>query len=225
MTRRLYLFDIDGTLLNTGGAGGKAMRAAFEALWSKREGFANVEFSGRTDYAIFRQASRQAGMAGEDFEENLRRFRRAYYRRLPGSLRINAGRVLPGVIDLLEELSRDSAATLAVGTGNFRAGAGYKLRHYGLTKYFQTGGFGDSTEDRSELIAQGIRTASRRYGRHDTVFVIGDTVHDITAAKDNGAIAIGVLTGSVDEATLSGAGADLVLSDLTGAFGRLSRPD
>jgi len=202
------------------------MRAAFSALWDReKEGFSNIEFSGRSDYAIFRAALTQAGHFGDSFEEDLKRFRRAYYRRLPGSLKANNGLVLPGVIELLERLKGESDATLAVGTGNFRAGARMKLRHYGLDHYFVAGGYGDRTEDRAELIAQGIRAATRLRGRHDTIFVIGDTVHDITSAKANGAIAIGVLTGTTKEKTLEDAGADLILSNLEGAYTRLARPD
>lgn len=224
--KRLYLFDIDGTLIASGGAGGKAMRAAFDALWQReREGFANIEFSGRSDYAIFRSALKQCNLLGDSFEDDLRRFRRAYFRRLPGSLQANTGRVLPGVFDLLERLKPDSGATLALGTGNFRGGARLKLRHYGLDSYFTTGGFGDRTEDRAELIAQGIRSATRQHGKHDTVFVIGDTVHDITSARANNAVAIGVLTGTTSEEALSNAGADLVLPDLLDAYRHIARPD
>jgi phosphoglycolate phosphatase-like HAD superfamily hydrolase len=100
-----------------------------------------------------------------------------------------------------------------------------KLRHYGLHEYFIAGGYGDHTEDRSELIAQGIRAATRLAGRHATVFVIGDTVHDITSAKANRAVAIGVATGTATADTLSEAGADLVLPNLLGAYSMLARPD
>ena len=86
-----------------------------------------------------------------------------------------------------------------------------------------TGGYGDTTEDRAEMIAQGIRAATRSIGRHGSVVVIGDTVHDITAAKANNAVAIGVLTGNVDEKTLSDAGADMVLPTLEDAYSRLGR--
>jgi phosphoglycolate phosphatase len=224
--RRLYLFDIDGTLIQSGGAGGKAMRAAFSALWDReKEGFSNIEFSGRSDYAIFRAALTQAGHFGESFETDLARFRRAYFRRLPKSLAVNNGVVLPGVFPLLDRLKTDTGATLAVGTGNFRAGARMKLRHYGLDHYFAAGGYGDRTEDRAELIAQGIRAATRLAGRHATVFVIGDTVHDITSAKANGAIAIGVLTGTTAEKALSDAGADLILPNLEDAYRHLGRAD
>lgn len=224
--RRLYLFDIDGTLITTGGAGGKAMRAAFRALWEReREGFSNIEFSGRSDYAIFRSALIQSGNMSDDFADDLRRFRRAYYRRLPGSLVANQGVILPGVIDLLNQLSTVENVTLAVGTGNFKAGARAKLRHYGLDHYFRTGGFGDNTEDRAELIAQGIRSANRLVGRHDVVYVIGDTVHDVTSAQANGAVAVAVSTGTVSPETLAAVNPDMLLSDLVGAYEKLTRID
>ncbi|MGE0057501.1 MAG: HAD family hydrolase [Dehalococcoidia bacterium] len=225
--RRLYLFDIDGTLISSGGAGGKAMRAAFAALWEReREGFSNIEFSGRSDYAIFRSALTQSNNHAEErFEADLRRFRRAYYRRLPQSLVANTGVVLPGVFELLDRLKQDPEATLAVGTGNFKAGARMKLKHYGLYDYFVAGGYGDRTEDRAELIADGIRAATRLRGPHDVMLVIGDTVHDITSAKANGAIAVGVLTGTTAQKPLEDAGADLILPNLVDAYEMLTRLD
>jgi phosphoglycolate phosphatase-like HAD superfamily hydrolase len=224
--RRLYLFDIDGTLITSGGAGGKAMRAAFDALWKReKEGFSSIEFSGRSDYAILRSALKQCDLLGDSFPDDLRRFRRAYYRRLPGSLVRNSGVVLPGVVELLDRLKRDSDVTLAVGTGNFKTGARMKLQHYGLHHYFVAGGYGDNVEDRAELIEQGIRAATRVAGKHDVTAVIGDTVHDITSAKANNAVAIGVLTGTTAQKTLEDAGADLVLANLENAYETLSRLD
>lgn len=220
--RRLYLFDIDGTLITTGGAGGKAMRAAFAALWGNGGAFSNIEFSGRSDYAIFRQALVQVGLFGENFAADLRRFRRAYFRRLPASLAANQGVVLPGVVELLQRLAATKNTTLALGTGNFRRGAYHKLNHYRLDHYFRAGGYGDTTDDRAQLIASGIRAANRLHGRHHTVLVIGDTAHDVTAAKANGAVAIAVATGSVAADTLAAAGADLVLEDLVDAYDHLA---
>jgi phosphoglycolate phosphatase-like HAD superfamily hydrolase len=216
--RRLFLFDIDGTLITTGGAGGKAMRAAFTALWHDQAAFSNIEFSGRTDHAIFRQAYRQAGLPEDGFHVAMTRFRRAYFRRLPASLAANKGVVLPGVSELLRRLADSGAGTLAVGTGNFRTGARHKLSHYGLDGFFVTGGYGDDTEDRNELVERGIRAATRLAGRHDVVFVIGDTQHDVTAAKANGAVAVAVATGTATEEQLSAAGADVVLTDLRDAY-------
>jgi phosphoglycolate phosphatase-like HAD superfamily hydrolase len=224
--KRLYLFDIDGTLITSGGAGGKAMRAAFDALWGReKEGFSSIEFSGRSDYAILRSALKQCDLLGETFPSDLARFRRAYYRRLPSSLVRNSGVVLPGVVELLDRLKLDDDVTLAVGTGNFKTGARMKLRHYGLHDYFVAGGYGDNTEDRAVLIEQGIKAATRFAGKHDVTVVIGDTVHDITSAKANNAIAIGVLTGTTAQKTLEDAGADLVLENLVDAYETLSRLD
>ena len=217
MSRRLYLFDIDGTLVATGGAGSGAMRAAFTAVWGLADGFSGIEFSGRTDRAILRDALVAAGLDNGAFAADLRRFKRAYFRRLPRMLEASRGRVLPGVEPLLASLAADRRATVALGTGNFRVSAGQKLRHYGLDHYFRVGGFGDSTEDRVALIAQAIRTADRAVGRHATVFVIGDTVHDVTAAKANGAVAVAVATGTASGDELAAAGADVVLPTLESA--------
>jgi phosphoglycolate phosphatase-like HAD superfamily hydrolase len=212
--RRLYLFDIDATLISTGGAGSSAMRIAFAALWGHEDGFKGIEFSGRTDRAILRDALHATGLENGSFDEALQRFKRAYFRRIGRELAARDGVVLPGVVPLLRQLEEDDGATVGLGTGNFRVSAGIKLSHYGIADYFQFGGFGDKTEDRATMIEQAIRSATRAAGRHETVFVIGDTAHDIRAAKANKAIAVGVATGTVSEAELTAAGADFVLATL-----------
>jgi phosphoglycolate phosphatase len=162
------------------------------------------------------------GHSDGNLADALRRFKRAYYRRLPQTLVSHQGRVLPGVLDLLEQLKVEDRATLSLGTGNFRNSAGIKLRHYGLYDYFhKPGGFGDRTGHRPTLVAHGIAAANRTFGKHRTVFVIGDTVHDIAAAKANGVVAVGVATGSASADELAAAGADLVLPTLEAADGLL----
>lgn len=223
--KRLYLFDIDGTLIFSGGAGSGAMRAAFAALWGLEDGFRGVEFSGRTDRAILRDALAASGVTNGSFRDDLRRFKRAYFRRLPRLLSATRGRVLPGVERLLSGLAADDRATVALGTGNFRTGAALKLAHYGLHRYFdfRFGGFGDATEDRAALIDAAIRSAQRAAGRHTTVFVIGDTAHDVTAAKANNAVAVAVATGTASAPDLEAAGADFVLTTLESAARALER--
>ncbi len=218
--RRLYLFDIDGTLISTGGAGSKAMDAAFTALWDQKDGFARIEFSGRTDRAILRDALTAHQCSDGPFEDDLHRFKRAYFRRLGGTLASSKGAVLDGVRDCLEALAGDERATVGLSTGNFRTAAGMKLGYYGIRGYFQMGGFGDEAENRADMVAQALRRA-RRFGKHATTFVIGDTVHDITSAKAHGAVAVGVTTGPASEEELSRAGADIVLSSLGDAPKRL----
>ena len=119
---------------------------------------------------------------------------------------------------LLEALSEDGDATLMLGTGNFRTSAGIKLRHFGIDRYFRGGGFGDRTGHRPTLVGQGIRAANRIAGKHATVFVIGDTVHDVTAAKANNAVAVAVATGVAPRSDLEAAGADIVLDTLEEAM-------
>ena len=222
-SKRLYLFDIDGTLLNSGGAGSAAMRAAFERVYGIEDGFAKVEFSGRSDLAIITDALEAIGVCGDDLAEAVRRFKRAYYHALPPMLIDRKGTVLPGVNQLLEDLSCDDGCTLMLGTGNFRTSAGIKLRHFGIDRYFRGGGFGDRTGHRPTLVGQGIRAANRMAGKHGTVFVIGDTVHDVTAAKANNAVAVAVATGLASRADLEAAGADIVLDTLEEAMAHIGR--
>jgi phosphoglycolate phosphatase len=222
-SRRLYLFDIDGTLLNSGGAGSAAMRAAFHRVYGIEDGFASVEFSGRSDLAIITDALDAIGVRGEALRDAVRRFKRVYYRCLPEMLVERKGRLLPGVDRLLDDLSCDGDCTLMLGTGNFRTSAGIKLRHFGIDRYFRGGGFGDRTGHRPTLVGQGIRAANRMAGKHGTVFVIGDTVHDVTAAKANDAVAVAVATGVASRAELEAAGADIVLDTLEEAMAHIGR--
>ena len=220
-SRRLYLFDIDGTLLNSGGAGSAAMRQAFHRVFGIEDGFATVDFAGRSDLAIITDALAGIGLGDGDLVEAVRRFKRHYYRCLPAMMVERRGTLLPGVKQLLEGLSEHTSNTLMLGTGNFRYSAGIKLKHFGIDTYFRGGGFGDRTGHRPSLVAQGIRAANRIAGKHGTVFVIGDTVHDVMAAKANDAIAVAVATGVVPRAALEVAGADLVLDTLEEALAHI----
>jgi len=212
--RRLYLFDIDGTLLSTGGSGRAAMASAFEAVFGVKDAFREVEFTGRSDLAIAHDALRAAALANGDVTALVSRFKRAYVRHLPRLLHDSSGSLLPGVVEILARLNADQAATVSLGTGNFRASATIKLRHYGINQHFRYGGFGDRTTVRAGIIEQGIRSANRAAGKHGTVFVIGDTVYDIAAAKANGAVAVGVATGLPSREELETARPDILLDTL-----------
>ena len=121
---------------------------------------------------------------------------------------------------MLQRLGQDPAAAVGLAMGNFRHSAQMKLGHYGLATFFSGGGFGDRSEDRGAMVAEAVR-AFRRHCRHDTVFVIGDTVHDIRSAKANRVVAVGVTTGTYAGEALSEAGADIVLASLEEAEGRI----
>jgi phosphoglycolate phosphatase-like HAD superfamily hydrolase len=135
------------------------------------------------------------------------------------------GHVLPAVEATLTELAKDGRAVNMLGTGNFRGGARHKLRHYGLDGFFdfRGAGFGDRTDDRAAMIGDAVRSANRLYGKHHTVFVVGDTEHDVEAAKLNGLIAVAVCTGTASAEQLAHAGADIVLPTLETALKHLKR--
>lgn len=210
----LILWDVDQTLLYTGGAGGLAMRRAFEQLYGVEDGFRRVEYSGRTDWSILKTAMEQHGLLnGGGFDQEMTRFQDVYYELLPTTLVEIQGRVMPGVPELLAALAgRDVPQGLA--TGNFRKAAFMKLEYFGLDGYLSEGGFGDDAEVRADLVAVAIDRMSDG-SRPGTVWVIGDTPLDIEAAHANGALALGVATGqrSVDE--LRADGADVTLEDLS----------
>lgn len=208
---RVVLFDIDNTILWTGGAGSRAMALAFRDLYGIEDGFRGVEFSGRTDTAIFRDALRAHGLLDGQFEEELERFKRAYLARLPHTLRATAGGgVYPGIRELARAL-RERGAAVGLETGNFREGGLLKLRHYGVDSLFRDGAFGDDAEDRTELVRIAIERL--RPAPDADVYVIGDTPHDVTAARANGAFALGVATGKSSVEELRAAGAHAVLRD------------
>jgi phosphoglycolate phosphatase len=217
--RRLYLFDIDGTLLSTGGAASRAMGVAFERVFGVKDGFKDVEFTGRSDLAILQDALLNAGLANGDMADVTRRFKRTYYRSLPGvmnEMQAN-GMLHPGVVPLLEQLNANPNATVSIGTGNFRRSARFKLKHFGIAQHFRYGGYGDRTTVRAGIIEQGIRAANRAVGKHGTVFVIGDTVHDVAAARANGAVAIAVATGLPSRNELAASKPDVLLDTLEDA--------
>ncbi len=211
----LVLWDIDNTLLYTGGAGSIGMRLAFRDLYGVDDAFGKVEFSGRTDSAIFRDAARMHGLEEARLESEQALFVEAYIPLLQIALAETRGSLMPGVAATLDALTAREDVLQALGTGNFRRGGELKLRHYGIDHHFPDlpGGFGEDSESRNEMIAGAIARLSN--GAKPRVVVIGDTPNDVAAARASGAYALGVATGrdSVDE--LLACGADAALADLS----------
>ncbi len=184
----LCLFDIDGTLLLTGGAGQRAFAATFLQDFGVEEFDGSVLFAGRSDRAILTDL-----FVAHDIEPsagNFQKFRDGYLNRLSDELKQGEGRVLAGILPLLEELTARSDAALGLVTGNMEDGAKRKLARYSLDHYFEFGGFGDQHTDRNEIareaFARGIDwLAARNVIRTTThrVIVVGDTPHDITCAR------------------------------------------
>jgi phosphoglycolate phosphatase-like HAD superfamily hydrolase len=211
----VVLWDIDNTLLYTGGAGSLGMRRAFCDLYGVEDAFASIEFSGRTDAAIFRDAARMHGLEEASLEAEQQRFLDAYVPHLEAALQTTRGRLMPGVADVLEALSARDGVLQGLGTGNFRRGGELKLRHYGIDHHFPgfPGGFGEDSELRDVVIAGAISRMCD--GTRPRVVVVGDTPHDVAAAKANGAVALGVATGRDSVEALLACGADLAFEDLS----------
>jgi phosphoglycolate phosphatase-like HAD superfamily hydrolase len=147
---RLALFDIDGTLIRTHGAGVKAFARAFAVEFGLSNGIESMSFAGRTDTSLVREFLRQHGR--EATPEDMRRFFDCYVFLLDHHLRESTGGIIPGVPAFIAALQRQQPpAVLGLLTGNIRLGAEIKLRHFGLWEPFVTGAFADDHEDRNEI--------------------------------------------------------------------------
>lgn len=211
----LCFLDIDGTLVSTGGAG----QAAFVVTLAKDFGIAgassaNVAFAGRSDRAITMELFDRHGI--EPTDEAWLRFRTAYVDRLAEILPEYKGRVLPGVVALLEALAARGDTALGLLTGNLRQAAQHKLSHYGLWHWFHFGGYGDEHLDRCDIAAAAL-TAGREHLRgtaHRELVVIGDTPNDIRCARAIGARAVAVPTGNTSIDLLRAAEPDVLVETL-----------
>jgi phosphoglycolate phosphatase len=219
LTRRLLLFDIDGTLVLTGGAGKRAMTRAFEETFGVPDALAEIPLSGRTDEFIFARARELAGVAATEAQAHA--FRARYVALLEEEIQhpgTGHHGMLPGVEPLLEALDAIPDIRLALLTGNYRAGARVKLGRFGLWERFRWGAFGDDAADRNALVPIALARAAEfevPVPSPEHVIVIGDTRFDIECAKAGGVRALGVATGGTSAGHLRDAGADLVVDDLT----------
>jgi phosphoglycolate phosphatase-like HAD superfamily hydrolase len=215
----LVFFDIDGTLLLSGGAGVRAMTRAFEDVFGVNDGFGGIPVAGHTDTFLVSRALERAGIA--DTPAAHAAFRGAYLRVLPDEIqKPGTGRrgLMPGIAALLDRLAADDRFHCALLTGNYERAAHLKLSHFGVGHHFSWGAFGEDSPDRSELArlaqararARGVPEAARR----NTV-VIGDTPHDIACARAIDARVIAVATGGYSVDQLQEGCADVVLADLS----------
>jgi phosphoglycolate phosphatase len=211
----IVLWDIDQTLIRTGGAGSAAMDLAFAEIYGIDDAFGRVEFSGRTDYAIFRDALYFNEVSLDGFENQMERFRDVYLVHLAEVLPEKEGTVLPGVLELIDAVE-NGGHVQGIATGNFEGGARLKLEHFGLRSRLRFGAYGDRTAVRSELVREAAEAVRQGYGLGDgNVVVIGDTPLDVEAARANGFVCLAVATGHHSVAELKEAGAHEAVSDLS----------
>lgn len=219
----LLLFDIDGTLVDTDGAGLESLREGFYASFPERkaDAFPVLDLGGATDGSV-------VAFLFEHFEiENRDEHRETFFARYEAALEKTLarfreegrGRALPGVTPLLEALARRREEfVMALLTGNNQSGARIKLSHFGLDRHFDFGAFGCDHPERNELGAIALRRARESLGREfsaDRVVVIGDTLKDIACARACGARVLAVATGTVPYEELEAAGPDAILRDLS----------
>jgi len=223
----VYLFDIDGTLISSGGAGRRAMERAFAELTGRGDACQGFTMAGMTDRAIVRAGLVAIGQdAGEAAVERLLQ---SYLGHLPGEVtaaRDAEYRLHRGVLAALDAVRVRPGSAVGLGTGNVEQGARIKLARVGIADRFGFGGFGCDHEDRAELIAVGAARGRRQLGAPTAeilVVVIGDTPRDVRAAHANGAECIAVATGQFSLAELREAGADHAFADLTEAMAVLLR--
>ncbi len=217
-TPTVALFDIDGTLIVTGGTGRRSVNRAFHALYGRADACDSIAFDGMTDRLIARM-----GLEAIDVEvtaEAIDGWLAAYLLALADEVsRASADsfRLLPGMSDAISA-AHGAQMAVGLGTGNVREGARIKLERVGVHQYFKFGGFGCDAEARPEVIRLGAARGAEQLGiplAECRVVVIGDTPRDVEAARAIGAECIGVATGRYSVAELQAAGAHHTFADFS----------
>lgn len=218
----LYLFDIDGTLVDTGGAGMKSLQEASRELFGS-DG-PDLDLAGSTDLGIVAQIHSHFGI--EDTPDRFQQYFDTYLVRLERNLATGEFpcQVLDGVRDILDTIAGTPGTHIGLLTGNTAGGAATKMRHFGLDHYFAFGAYGCDHADRNLLgpvaLARAAAHASREFSPGET-WIIGDTPKDIACAHAFGARCLAVATGRYREDELSAHGADAVISTMRQALSHL----
>ena len=218
MAKTLLLFDIDGTLLLTGGAGKIAFEEAFEEIFEIPDSWGDLDPHGKTDPAIFDEvAQRKLGrlLSPGEFDLLMERYEEIFEGQILRSPRFE---LMPGVVEILEHLSLDPDIFLALATGNFEGAGRMKLKRGGVEHYFLAGGFGNDAREREKILLAAVAYSeefARKRFEKDRIFVIGDTEYDIAAAKKVGLRSIAVLTNGRTRKHFETDPPDHILEDLT----------
>jgi phosphoglycolate phosphatase-like HAD superfamily hydrolase len=219
----LILFDVDGTLIDTAGAGRRAMERAFEEMFeidSLGERSSGVRFAGMTDHDIFDALAAVAGIDAALIDGSRRQLETSYLDALRREMERpdDRRRTIPGALPLLETLVGQDGVFLGLVTGNLEAGARTKLEPFGLNPFFPDGGFGSDHRDRREIARLAREKLSSVAGFEfpaDSVVLVGDTEVDVESAKSNGFRSVAIESGWVPRELLLSSGADALFSDLT----------
>jgi phosphoglycolate phosphatase-like HAD superfamily hydrolase len=214
---KLVLFDIDGTLVHTGGAGIKAFAKVFATEFGVANGVEKMKFAGRTDVNLVREFFSMNGITAS--EDNFRRFFENYVFWLDQILRHSETMACVGVLEFMQALrALPNPPRFGLLTGNIQLGAEIKLRHFDLWKEFETGGFADDHEDRDQIAHAAWKRGCRVLGcelRGEEVLVIGDTPFDIRCGRAIGAKVLAVATGGATLQELKKHQPDWAVEDLS----------
>jgi len=217
--KRLLLFDIDGTLIHSGGAGVQALISAFRERFGITDDLRGIEIAGMTDSGIVASILKKYNIPATT--ENVSAFLDSYVH-FSLELPRREGKLLPGVLELLEKLKSRRHVVLALLTGNVSRGAQLKLEHYGVWHFFEFGAFADDHQDRNRLGSFARARARERHGREfsaSQIDVIGDTPRDIACGKAIGARTIAVATGKWSRQQLAEHQPDFLIDDLSDVDG------
>lgn len=212
----ILLFDIDGTLLSTGGAGQRAMEMALGAAFGIDSLNEDIPAAGRTDFAITTDLFLRHRIA--DDAETRSRFAAIYFEHLHITLQSLTGRVLPGVEELLDALGKQPHVRMGLLTGNYEQGARLKLAHYAIDHHFQFGGYGDVHSDRDDVARAALKATIEHLKSDispDQVWVIGDTPSDVKCGRAIGAKVLAVSTGMFSTEELAACHPDLLVEDFS----------
>lgn len=214
--KKMILFDIDGTLLYTGGAGRIAFEKVFEEMFKVPHCWGDLDPSGKTDPWIIEEITQRTlsrTLKENEYTELVDRYHACFEKEI---VRSESFRIFAGVAALLNRLSRRDDFLLGVATGNFEIAAWLKLKRGDLDNHFRFGGFGSDAADRVGLTAKGIergiRFAGKNFERED-ILVIGDTPFDIQAGKKLNCRTLGVATGRLSALELLEHGPDQVVEN------------
>ena len=212
----MVLFDIDGTLISSAGAGGRALGRAWDLVYGIQDGLAGISLGGRTDAFIWDELYRAHAVVREPMAHG--RFVRLYHHLLLQELLASDGMCLEGSRELVDAMKRE-APEIVMGllSGNTRLAAEIKLRHFGIWDSFVVGAFGDKHACRKELARVAFSCGETIIGgdlRGEEVLVIGDTLHDIECAHSIGARCLAVATGGVSYEKLSSAEPEYLVRSL-----------